>query len=257
VVSLIFYFSGTGNSLYVAKKISEIQGESLVSIPRELERKNAVFEYEFVEKELLGFVFPVYAWGPPQIVVDFISKLRVSGGKPYVFSVCTCGDDEGYTTRMMQKALAKAGLSLDSAFTVIMPNTYIIGFDVDSKDVVSEKLRRAEEKLQTINAVISNREKGVFDLIPGRLPGLKSAIVNPLFNRFGRNTKRFYATDKCTGCGICAKVCPLHTITINDKPVWGKPCTQCLACIHRCPVHAIQYGKMTVRKGRYVHPDIK
>ncbi|HHV98637.1 MAG TPA: 4Fe-4S binding protein [Clostridiaceae bacterium] len=253
---MIFYFSGTGNSLYVAKKISEIQGERLISVAGEMERKDTVFEYEFSEKELLGFVFPVYAWGPPRIVIDFISKLRVSGGKPYVFSVCTCGDDEGYATRMLQKAFAKAGLSLDSAFTVIMPNTYIIGFDVDSKDVASEKLRRAEEKLQTINTVISDRERGVFDLIPGRLSGLKSAIVNPLFNRFGRSTKRFYATGECTGCGTCATVCPLHTITIKGKPVWGKSCTQCLACIHRCPVRAIQYGKATVRKGRYVHPDI-
>lgn len=253
---MIFYFSGTGNSLYVAKKISETQGERLVSVACEFDRKDTVFEYEFREKELLGFVFPVYAWGPPGIVIDFISKLRISGGKPYVFSVCTCGDDEGYATRLLQKALTKAGLPVDSAFTVIMPNNYIIGFDVDSKDVESEKLRKAEEKLQIINSVISNRQKGVFDLIPGRLPGLKTAIVNPLFNRFARNTKSFYATEECTGCGICEKVCPMHTITVKDKPVWGKACTQCLACIHRCPVHAIQYGKATVRKGRYVHPDI-
>jgi len=253
---MIFYFSGTGNSLYIAKKISETQGERLVSVACEFDREDTVFEYELRENELLGFIFPVYAWGPPKIVTDFISKLRISGGKPYVFSVSTCGDDEGHTTRILKKALAGKGLQLDSAFTVIMPNNYIIGFDVDSKDVAEEKLRKAKEKLQTINSVIEKRQKGVFELTPGRFAGLKSAIVNPLFNRFGRSTKSFYATEECTRCGICEKVCPIHTITVKDKPVWGKSCTQCLACIHRCPARAIQYGNQTVRKGRYVHPDV-
>lgn len=253
---MIFYFSGTGNSFHIARKISEAQGEELISIASELDRKDAVFEYKFEENGLLGFVFPVHAWGPPKIVTEFISKLRVSGGKPYVFSLSICGDDEGYTTRIMQKSLEKAGLFLDSAFTFIMPNNYIIAFDVDSDEVVSEKLKKAEERLESINSVIKKRQKGVFDLISGRLPGFKSFVLNPLFNRFGKSTKSFYATDECTGCGICEKVCPLHTITVNDKPVWGKSCTQCLACIHRCPVRAIQYGKSTVRKGRYVHPDI-
>ena len=253
---MIFYFSGTGNSLYIARKISEAQGERLVSVACEFDQKDNVFEYRFRENELLGFIFPVYAWGPPKIIIEFISRLRVSGEKPYVFSLCTCGDEEGYTTRMLKKSLAGIGLSLDSAFTVIMPNNYIIGFDVDSKDLASEKLRKAEEKLQTINTLIEKRQKGVFDLIPGSLPGLKSAVLNPLFNRFARSTKSFYATEECTSCGICEKVCPLHTITVKDKPVWGRSCTQCLACIHRCPVRAIQYGRSTVRKGRYLHLDI-
>lgn len=252
---MIFYFSGTGNSLYAAKTIALLQGEQLISISNAFKDEKTSYEYEVKENELLGFVFPVYAWAPPEIVLDFISKLKLSGGRPYIFSLCTCGDEEGNTSVVLHKALAKKDLQIDSAFTLIMPNNYIIGFDVDSKEREQEKLKNAEQKLQNINAILSKRQKGVLNLIPGKLAGLKTVIVNPLFNSFARSTKPFFATDKCTRCGICERVCPVHTITVLDKPLWGKSCTQCLACIHHCPVQAIQYGKGTARKGRYVHPD--
>lgn len=70
------------------------------------------------------------------------------------------------------------------------------------------------------------------------------------------NTKKFYANDKCTGCGICESVCNCNTIKVDKKPSWGKECTQCLACMHFCPVKAIQYGKGTEKKGRYKNPKV-
>ncbi len=252
---MIFYFSGTGNSLFIAKGIAEAQGDKLISIAQAFE--DADFEYECKPNELLGFVFPVYAWAPPRIVMDFVSRLQISGESPYIFSVCTCGDEEGRTTPVLQKALEEKGLVLDSAFTVAMPNNYILMFNVDKKELEQDKLNQATQKLKVINSTLSKREGGIFDLLPGSLPYLKTAIINPLFNRFARSTKGFYATDACTRCGTCEKICPVHTIRVENKPVWGEGCTQCLACIHRCPVHAIQYGKGTIHKGRYVHPDLK
>ncbi|QOX63715.1 4Fe-4S ferredoxin [Anoxybacterium hadale] len=252
---MIFYFTGTGNSLYAANAIAEAQGEQLISIPAEMDRKQEVYSYEQKDGELLGFVFPVYAWGPPAIVLDFVSKLRVTG-KPYVFSLCTCGDEEGQSTRMLAKNLAASGIVLKSSFALRMPNNYVVGFDVDSKDLEERKLKEAEETLREINGIISRRESAHRN-IPGRFPRLKTRVVNPLFNRFAMDTKKFYADDKCISCGLCEKVCPVHTIKVETKPVWGKACTQCLACIHRCPVRAIQMGKGTEQKGRYLHPDLK
>jgi len=158
---------------------------------------------------------------------------------------------------MLQKALNERGLSLDSAFTLQMPNNYIVSFDVDAKELETKKLKSSEEKLKKIIAWICSRRKGVFDLLPGKHAYMKSAVVNPLFRRFAANTKKFYATEDCTRCGLCQRICPLHTIKVEDKPVWGRHCTQCLACLHRCPVRAIQYGKSTQQKGRYVHPDLR
>lgn len=250
---MIFYFTGTGNSLYAAKSISEEQGDRLISIAKEMEQNMDAYEYKLGEEELLGFVFPVYAWAPPKIVLQFIKKLKITG-RPYIFSLSTCGDEEGQTTKVLRKALAAKRLPLDSAFGLRMPNNYILGFDVDSKSVESEKLQAAEKKLIEINQMIGKRQKNIELTIPGSFPAIKTALANPMFNRFALNGGRFHADDNCTGCGICEKICPVHTVKVNGKPTWGKNCTQCFGCINRCPVHAIQSGKGTAQKGRYYHP---
>lgn len=252
---MIFYFTGTGNSLYAASKLAEAQGDRAVSIAKLMDQQKDVYHYEMEENEPLGFVFPIFAWAPPKMVLDFIKRLDVKGA-PYTFYLSTCGNDEGSTAKKIRKALAAKGLTLDSSFSLQMPNNYIIGFDVDPKTLEAEKLKAAELMLSEINKAISQRQKNINLTIPGRFPALKTALVNPMFNRFALNTRQFSADDTCTGCGICEKICPVHTIAVTGKPVWGKACTQCLGCINRCPVNAIQYGKGTARKGRYHHPDL-
>lgn len=254
---MIFYFSGTGNSLYAAKSIAQAQGEKLVPIVQEMRKEPTERVYALGEKELIGFVYPIYAWGLPEIVLDFVRSIRVEGENRYVFSLNTCGGEEGNATQVLQKALRKKGLKLASAFSVSMPSNYVVGEDVESKAVQQEKLSQASQKLEQINAVLAGRQTGVFDLRKGSHPGLKTAIINPLFNSIARSTKRFFATDACIQCGLCEKICPVHTITLEQKPVWGKACTQCLGCINRCPVQAIQYGDATKGRGRYTHPDLK
>ncbi|MEI6132188.1 MAG: EFR1 family ferrodoxin [Bacillota bacterium] len=254
---MIFYFSGTGNSYHAAREIAEAQGERLLSISKELDKSSDLLEYDVKEGETLGFVFPVYAWAPPKIVLDIVRKMKLTGAKPYVFSVSTCGEEEGNTTQMLCKALSKKAITLDSAFSIVMPSNYLVGIDVESQEVVDKKLKEAQVKLIEINGIIRNREVGVFQLIRGKMPTLKSTVVNAFFNRFALNTKYFYTTDQCNGCGLCELHCPVHTITVNGKPKWGKRCTQCFGCINTCPKRAIQYMKGTENKGRYQHPDIK
>ncbi len=253
---MIFYFTGTGNSLHAAKTIADAQKDKLLSIPEELDKEGNTFTYHFKNNELLGFVFPVYAWAPPKIVLDFISKMRITGGKPFVFALNTCGSEEGKTTQVLQDALEAIGFTLNSAFSVMMPSNYVVGSDVYPKDKVEMILNDADNKLEAFNKIIYKRQSDVFQLLPGRLPLLKTALINPLFNRFSLNTKHFYVTDACTKCMLCEKVCPVHTIKVIEKPVWDKICTQCLACINRCPVQAIQFGKGTVNRGRYAHPSL-
>lgn len=239
---MIYYFSGTGNSEWIAKQMASELKEEVMSIPKVMKEKTSIV---IKEGQVVGLVFPIYAWAPPEMVLDFVKAITVEEGA-FCYAVCTCGDEAG----LAMKKLAKY-IPLNSAYSIMMPNNYIIGFDIDSEEVVKEKVRQAKNKLPQICEDIRTREK-VWDVEMGKMAFIKSTVAAFGFNKFGRNSKPFTAQDHCNSCGLCEKVCPTENIKMQTgNPVWGKHCLQCLACIHRCPKKAIQYGKMTKNKGRY------
>lgn len=254
---MIFYFSGTGNSLYVAKKIAEENNEELISIASMLKKEESLYEYNLKPNEVIGFVYPIYAWAPPKQVLEFIEKLKFNNyNNTYVFTVATCGENIGNTIKVLNKALSKKQLELSSGFSIKMPNNYIIMGDVDNKEVEAEKLQEAENIIDNINKIVGNKTKGIFMINKGFMPSLLTGIVNPLFNKGAADPKKFCVSDNCNSCGVCEKVCNCNNIKVQGKPQWGSNCTQCLACIHLCPTGAIQYGKGTEKKGRYKNPKI-
>jgi ferredoxin/flavodoxin len=254
---MIFYFSGTGNSLQIAKAIAEQNNEKLVSISAAMNAKINLYEYTLEDNEVIGFVFPIYAWAPPKRVLQFIERLKINNVRnSYVFSVVTCGENIGNAMKVLDAGLKRIHLKLDSGFSIRMPNNYVIIGDVDSKEAENRKLSAAEEVLVHINNVIKDRKKDVFEVVKGFAPGVLTSVINPLFNKNAVDTTKFYANENCTGCGICEKVCNCKNIKIQGRPQWGSNCTQCLGCLHLCPVKAIQYGKGTENKGRYSNPNI-
>lgn len=234
---MIYYFSATGNSRWIAEQLASITDDIALDIMDPSTPKS-------INDQILGLVFPVYAWGPPDIVLDFIKRLE---GKPsFTFAVCTCGDEAGHTMKKLSRVL-----KLDSTYSISMPNNYVLGSDLEEDKVIRAKIIKAKEGLQSIGLEIVNR-KPVNKVNLGKLPWLKSNLVNFGFNNFARSTKPFYATDGCSSCQKCVKVCPAETITmIKGKPHWGKRCFQCTACINTCPEEAIQYGKSTLNRKRY------
>lgn len=264
---MVFYFTGTGNSLWVAKVLAQELGEPLVSIAEAWKKNDGALTYALRKDERILFVYPVHSWGPAVPVLRFISRLAFTGyeGQP-VYSVSTCGDECGYTERRIRKALAKRRISLTAGYSVQMPNNYILlpGFSVDSPEVEKEKLDKAPERVSAILNALKNesgadsRRSGSSLYHTGSFPWVKSSLIYPLFANFAIGKNAFYATDACISCGLCARVCPTETITCSGtgKPQWADTCVQCLACIHRCPVRAIEYGKETRKKGRYCHPQI-
>ncbi|NLZ28180.1 MAG: 4Fe-4S ferredoxin [Firmicutes bacterium] len=254
---MIYYFSGTGNSLHAAKNIAAAQGEKLSSIPKLMLEGNS-FEHTMTAGEILGFIFPVHSWGPPGMVVNFIRQLKINNfGDNYVFSVITCGQNIGQAMKIVEHELQQINLPLHSGFSLIMPNNYmVIAMNVDAPQIAERKLADAEKKLGHINNVIEKREKGVFELVKGPLPHLLTYAINPLFMKYSINTRYFRVNDSCNSCGICEKVCITGCIKVEDKPVWGDQCVQCLACINLCPERAIEYGMFTGRKRRYRNPHI-
>jgi NAD-dependent dihydropyrimidine dehydrogenase PreA subunit len=254
---MIFYFSGTGNSLYVAKNIAQYNDENLISIAAVMNSEEGLYEYNLKNDEIIGFIYPIYAWAPPKMVNKFIEKLKLNNYKNnYIFTIATCGENIGNTIKTLDNCLKKKSLYLNSGFSIQMPNNYIISGNVDTKEVEKKRLLVAEDTLKNINSILKERKEGIYQIEKGPMPGVLTAIINPLFNKMGINTKKFYANDKCIGCGLCESVCNCKTIKVDGKPKWGKECTQCLACIHLCPTKAIQYGNGTEGKGRYMNPNI-
>ncbi len=240
---MIYYFSGTGNSRHVANVIAEKSGDKAADIVEVL--KSGIFGS--ADDEITGFVFPVYFWGLPEIIKRFASlpEVKKSLGK-YVFAVITCGANTGNADKMLEKAL---GRKLDYSYSLRMPDNYVVMYDPCTKEKAQKYLRHADKELESVCNDVSLRTSGRKGSTQG---GIKSAFVYALYNPF-RNTKKFYATDKCVSCGLCEKLCPDSVITIEGgKPVWTKKkCQHCTACINRCPVNAIQYGKATENRGRY------
>ena len=253
---MIYYFSGTGNSYAVAKKLGDALGEPLGNIAAAM-REGEMLSYALQKGERLGFVFPIYAWAPPRVVLDFVKTLHLSyPDEPYIFAVCTCGASAGNGMEVFEIALEERGLNLDSGFSVIMPDNCITLFDAESAESVEKKLQESEGTIRNILRAIRLGKTDFFRIKRGKMADFFTRIVNPLFRAGGMRTKPFYATRSCIGCGLCESICTSGCIKMaGGRPIWTEDrCNMCLACLNRCPAQAIEYGKKTVKRGRYVHP---
>ncbi len=254
---MIFYFSGTGNSKWIASQVATKQNEKLISIAEEMIDLTNSFQYSLEDSEMVGFVFPVYSWAPPAIVMEFIKKISFTNyNNQYIFFICSCGDEAGLTQKIMDEIVCKKEWSWKAGFSIIMPNNYVSlpGFDTDPKELEQKKLDDSVVEIKRINEILAKRTEKCFECKKGSFAFLKSRIINPLFNKYQVTAKPFYATNDCISCGLCEKHCPMLNVKVEGKPVWGDNCTSCLACYHICPRHAIHYGKATLKKHQYFHP---
>jgi len=252
---MILYFSGTGNSLYVAQKIADSLNDKILSISNCLNGNQLSFV--LTENERIGFVFPTYFRGIPTIVLDFLKKLDLQNyNNHYVYSVCSGGGIFGNTLHSFGRKLAMYGIKLNAAFEVVMPSNFVLFAEMlKSSDRIREILEKADFEIENIIGDISESKQ----IYPKS--GIQKRLITFVsypFYKYDRSTNPFYITDTCIGCGLCAKNCPCRIIAMQDKkPVWIKnKCTQCFKCLHYCPMEAIQYSKKTEMRGRYVNPNV-
>lgn len=229
-------FSGMGNSLWVSRQLQELLASDCSS-------------------DLL-WVFPVYSWGVPPVLVKHIQTLNLTGLRCHM--VCTYGDEAGNIDIQWRKLIQSCGGTPGSIFGIQMPNTYVClpFFDVDSQKVAERKLSIAPERVSNIATQLLSGIP-VTDLYHGPLPGIKSKYIYPWFFKSLMKSAKFHHSDGCTGCGLCIRHCPQSNITpdADGAPQWGSDCAYCLRCYHICPLHAVAYGKQTARKGQYLHPE--
>jgi ferredoxin len=249
---MILWYSGCGNSRFVADQLSAKLGDSnMVFIP-DAARNNTPLQFQ--NDEILGIVFPVYSWSVPKLVSEYLRKANIKGKPSYVYAACTCGDETGLTYRHLCKDLRKQGLTLNAFFSFQMPETYINlpGFKLDTPDNAKRKIDGTRIQIDEVVKIIAGRKQGNFDWLKGGSSFLKSNILKPLFYGLLITDRKFTVSDACIDCGICARNCPLQNITMeNGRPHWNGHCTNCMSCYHRCPKNAINFGKASLGKGQY------
>lgn len=246
---MIFYFSGTGNSRFVAESIAEATGDMLINITKDEMEQNR--EYRLQDGEKLGFVFPIYWWGMPSLVEEFVQRMKLQVKEDsYIYGVSTYGLESHNGLKDLERLLLQKNIPLQATYEVKMVDNYVVAYDIAGEEkqaVIYKNAKVIIEKI--INDIKSNKQVKIADII--------GTTIKPVVHTFYKKTdhrKHFYATDACTGCGLCAKSCPCQAIAMEqDKPVWRENCAFCLKCIHNCPVQALQHGKGTMKRGRYIN----
>lgn len=240
---MIYYFTGAGNSRYVAQRIAQALGDTVAFIPEHIPATVPD------NGEPIGFVFPVYFWGIPTVVDRFARQLIIEG-RHYTYTVLTPSGSTGAAASMFEKAL---GFETDANFCVLMPDTYAPMFECGDKAKSDAVLQRAEGEIDSVITQIKARATGDLDLHHG-MGRFATVTMYPLYR--ASTTRRFAVNDACTGCGLCERLCPDHFITIKDgRPTWRKGhCNLCFACLHHCPHFAIQYGRNSRKHGQYTCP---
>jgi ferredoxin len=250
----IYFFSGTGNSLAVARKISSALGDSeLVPVASFRNTPGKITP----AGERIGIVCPVYFSGLPLMVAEWAARLSIPDTR-YLFAVVTLGETGGGSALRQLDAIMKknSGKGLDAGFTVKMPGNYIFMYAPPEGRKREGLLEAADLHVEELLPVIERCER---KRIPGTVLGsLIRAVIYPWFSSHAHaRSRQFSVTPACTSCGTCVRVCPAENIELLDgRPVWKDRCEVCCACIHLCPVQAIQAGKKTEARPRYRHPAV-
>ncbi len=252
--SIIYYFTGTGNSLAAAKKIAGPLGDcDIVPVASFADSTGPVVP----DAERVGLVCPVYFAGLPAMAATFAERLDLAAAD-YVFSVVTHGGGGGAAAlRQLDGILRdKAGRGLDAGFAASMPGNYILMHDSPAGEKRDRLLEAADAELDRIAGRIGEGERVSLPNSP--VVRIVRALTYPWFRSHVHGSDRkFTVSEACTSCGTCAAVCPAGNIDmVGGKPVWNHRCELCCGCIHLCPAEAIQAGSRTGGRQRYRNPSV-
>ncbi len=252
--TVIYYYSGTGNSLSVAKQVAEKLGNTdVLSIYKLRDDAKVPEEYGRV-----GICTPTCFIQPPGIVREICERMELARSQK-VFIIATAGGGDGFVRIDLKNILAPKTDYPVQTFMVRMPPNHIVGFDPFPEEVVQEYLTRSKKVIAKIAEDIAADAPPEEIQPPDRAEMTRSSRSFNSEKGVDRDSRacEFYASDACTACGTCVTLCKNGNITLTaDGAVWGPDCQQCMACIQWCPAGAVRHPNVPEERGHYRNPDI-
>jgi ferredoxin len=250
--TVIYYYTGTGNSLWAARLLADELGNA--EIHSIIKASGTVAA---AEADAVGIVFPVHMWGVPEPVIRFLKTINNNSVK-YFFAFAVNAGQVSSTLIQLKKIMISQGILLSAGFDIVLPSNYIPWGGPGTSDHLQKLYSFAEKKIKKASVYIVEKKSGLIEKGPLWQRIIFTVLYKMTYNMIPKLDKNFWIDDNCNSCGTCAKVCPAGNIVMEEKkPVWQHRCEQCLACIQWCPKKAIQYGKKTPAYERYHHPKIK
>lgn len=253
------YFTGTGNSLKVLKTCDDIFAKpgNIVNIS-EISRNEVVLP----GSDLIGFCFPVYAFGLPRICRQYLRGLKKFKERQKVFVIITAGviDESGFAIKECKRILRKKNCEVIYSVIVEMPINWTTSPTPPyppTKEEAMEIIQKGIGKTKEITKdILSGLKRHHNFNYPKKYTKIKFYCDYYMFKYLGiQNMWRlFQVYSNCNGCQLCAKICPTNSIRIIDKkPIWSKTCEQCMRCVNFCPTGSIyqSQGGDTLGKNKY------
>ena len=247
---MVLYFSGTGNTKFIATTLAKRLDDNLVDLAKRI--KNNDYS-DIVSDKLFIICLPIYICTFPRFLFKYLEKIKFIGPNK-VYFIYTSGGYTGDASVMGKKLAKRIGLKYLGNAEFKMPRNYLISthYPPNTDDEIKERINNSFKKLELVYNSINNeskiKERHIF-----LLERLIIIPFVPIWDKLKHKTKNFYATDKCIGCTKCMTLCPINAIEIeNKKPIWIKDnCLHCMSCLQNCPKEAIEYRGKTEGKVRY------
>lgn len=242
---MLFYFTGTGNSLYIAKQIEA----NPVSIPQIIHHSDLNFS-----ADQIGIVAPIYGHEMPLMVKEFLRKAKFD--TDYFYIILTYGNRHGGAAELAYQLCTEFGIQPKYINVIMMVDNWLPSFDMNEQVKLDKKIEEhlaniisdIQKNRELISPVTDTDRAAHFQFLEG-MKSLPTDVWQHLFR----------VTDACIGCGLCTKVCPSSSIHVdNGKAVYiPGNCQTCLACVHLCPQKAIQLNISEKNpNARYRNPNV-
>lgn len=243
---MVIYFSGTGNSRFIAKRIAKGLNETVVDFTAIYKENRKI---DFTDDERIVFVYPTYAGRMPAFMADYLAKQKYASGTKAYF-VTTCGTSGGNQYKNLEAFCKSVSIEFMNFYYIVMPENYIALFAAPSEQKAKTIVEKAKVTVERVIAKIAKEEKAK------KITGTVTSTYNEFFYKLVVKASPFRVKDSCVGCGKCERACVMNNVTLEShRPVWRDGCTHCMACISVCPTKAIEYGCSTKNKRRYYLED--